>query len=425
MGNRQSPSRLPAGPGLALILFLIFALLTFGASAATKAADGATEPPVNTEQDLICHSGDPAECYPKLFQATTDFQEIHVDQDLPPGLHIRLDVNTGRREAKLNDPNEQNSALEGLPMDSSMVIVEQEEGSDDTWFPSEPQIPKGAPQYEPVGKVKTPQQESQAFHDSLTVLKTLALDNRPINAALEILGDISHDIYYGLKVAEDANAIKELLCMMSSQELFSEDANDKVVEQAGQAALIVGAALQNNQKALEEVEKYWEDISQTTCAGSDRKLGSAVFNMLVPDVNTGEYSIGSEANRLTLTKAKAGALRGLIKSPKIRDDFLANGGMAQILQVLENGRREVSPAQQKLANLVLDNFLDESMGAIPGVWPRAGDVDHDWDHRLKRIAMLHKSEKDHWSAELWKRLQEQRRAAAQSGSRRTPEHNEL
>lgn len=424
MGNSQPSPRLPAGPGSAFKLFLVVSLLTFGASAATKPADGATETPANIDQELVCRSDDPTECYPKLFQATNDFQEVHIDQNLPPGLHVRLDVNTGRREAKLNDPNEQDPALEGLPVDSSMVVVEQEEGSDDAWYPSEPQIPKGAPQYEPVGKVKTPQQESRAFHDSLTVLKTLALDDRPIDAALDILGDISHDIYYGLKVAEDANAVKELLCMMSSPEIFPNDGKDASVSQAGQAASIVGAALQNNQKALEEVEKYWEDISQTTCAGSDRKLGNAIFNMLVPDVSTGDYASGSEANQLSLTKTKAGALRGLIKSPMIRDDFLANGGMAQILQVLVIKRPEMVPAQQKLANLVLDNFLDESMGATPGVWPRAGDVDHDWDYQLKTLAKLHKSEKDHWSAELWKRLQEQRRAAAQSGGR-TPEHNEL
>ncbi|KUI67480.1 Nucleotide exchange factor SIL1 [Cytospora mali] len=414
MSPRQATSRRPAGPAFAFIIFLIFAMLTFGASAATKETDHA----------LICHSDDPTECYPKIFQATNDFQEVHIDQDLPPGLHVRLDVNTGRREAKLNDPNEQDPALEGLPVDSSVVLVEHEEGSHDAGAPSELRIPKGAPQYEPIGKVKTPQQESQAFHDSLTVLKTLALNDRPIDAALDILKDISHDIYYGLKIAEDTNAIKELLCMMSSQEVFSKDGKDIIVCQAGQAASIVGAALQNNQKALAEVESYWETISQTTCAGTDRKLGYAVFNMLMPGVSSGEIPSGSEADRLSLTKAKAGALRGLIKSPTIRDDFLANGGMAQVLRILVLERPDMAPAQQKLANLVLDTFLDESMGAIPGVWPRAGDVDHNWDYQLRTLAKLHKADKEHWSVELWKRLQEQRKAAAQSGNRRT-EHNEL
>ncbi|ROW18305.1 hypothetical protein VPNG_00006 [Cytospora leucostoma] len=424
MSSRQASARLSAGSTFTFILFLVFALLTFGASAATKAADGATTDPAGAGQDLICHPDDPADCYPRIFQATNDFQEVRVDQELPPGLHIRLDMATGRREAKLDDPNEQNPALEGLPVDSSVVVVEQEEGFEDDGAPTVPLVPKGAPQYEPVGKIKTPQQESQAFLDSLTVLNTLALDDRPIDAALDILTDISHDIYYGLKVAEDANAIKELLCMMSSPEVFTRHGNDDALKQAGRAAAIVGAALQNNHKALAEVEGYWEDISQTSCIGADEKLGYAVFNMLVPITSSGEDDSEIEASRLSLTKAKTGALRGLIKSPTIRDDFLANGGMAQILQVLTIERPELVPAQQKVANLVLDTFLDESMGAIQGVWPRAGDVDHDWDHQLKALAKRHKAEEGHWSMELWRRLQEQRQVEARSSHRR-PEHNDL
>lgn len=366
-----------------------------------------------TEEDLICSSENPDDCYPRIFLATEEFQTVREGQELPQGLHVRLDVATGKKEAKINDPNEHNPALEGLPVDSSIVIVESEDGSEDV---TQPQVPRGAPAYEPVGKIKPPPEtESQAFRDSLTVLKTLSLDDRPIDAALSILTDISHDIYYGLKIAEDSNAVKELLCMMSSQDNFARDSEDEVVKQAGHAASIIGSALQNNQKALDEVQKSWSDISKATCTGTDRRLSQAVFNMLMPDQQhhhqpTGEEGLAqSEGHQLSLTKAKTAALRGLIKSPAIRDDFLANGGMAQILRVLTLERPELVAAQQKLANLVMDEFLDEDMGATLGVWPRPGEVDHDWDFQLKTLAKLHKAQKNHWSAELWKRLQEQRK----------------
>ncbi|KAK2610491.1 hypothetical protein N8I77_003917 [Diaporthe amygdali] len=415
MRSHQASSRLSAGSSLALFVFLVFALLTFGASASTnsegsKAQDGA-------KSDLICHTENLAECYPRVFEPTEEFQTVHEDQEIPPGLHVRLDVNTGKREAKINDPNEDNPALEGLPVDSSIVVIDQQEDSE---AGSKPQIPKGAPQYESVGKIKEPIEEKQSFRDSLTVLKTLALNDRPIGAALDILDDISHDIYYGLKIAEDTGAVKELLCMMSSQDVFSKDREDDVVKQAGLAASIVGSSLQNNHKALQEVENAWDDISKTKCAGTGRDLSKAVFNMLTPDVLAGEAVSGAEGSLLSLTKAKTAALRGLIKSPIIRDDFLANGGMAQILEVLSIERPELVPAKQKLANLVLDNFLDESMGATLGVWPRPGEVDHDWDYKLKTLAKLHKADKDHWSAELWRRLQEQRKAErAQAGKERS------
>lgn len=400
MSGLRFSERLTAGSSFALMLFLIFALLSVGASASEQ------------NQELVCSSENPSDCYPKIFKATDEFQVIREGQDIPHGLHVKLDMTTGKREAKLNDPNEDNPALEGLPVDSAMVVVETEgEGStEETNAP-----PKGAPAYEPVGKVKPPQTENQAFYDSLTVLKTLSLNDRPVDAALSILKDIAHDIYYGLKVAEDANAVKELLCMMSAQALFAQDAGSDAVTQAGDAAYIIGSALQNNQKALAEVEKAWPRISASKCAvadDDDRTLSNVVFNSLLPDVPvTGASSAALlEGSKLSLTKAKSSALRGLIKSPLIRDDFLAHGGMAQILGVLTLERPELVADQQKLANLVVDTFLDEDMGATLGVWPRAGDVDHDWDYKLKDLAKLHKSEKDHWSAELWKRLQVQRRA---------------
>ncbi|KAF3769223.1 hypothetical protein M406DRAFT_16040, partial [Cryphonectria parasitica EP155] len=353
-------------------------------------------------QDLICSPDDSGDCYPRLFQATEDFQVVREGQEIPQGLHVRLDVSTGRKEAKINDPNEQNPALEGLPVDSAVVMVEQEGFSSSV--DQGAQIPKGAPAYEPIGKIKAPEVESQAFHDSLTVLKTLSLADRPVDAALSILKDISHDIYYGLKIAEDPKAVKELLCMMSSQDVFARDVDEEAVTLAGDAASIIGSALQNNQKALAELESSWPEHSQAKCPGTDRPLSQAVFNMLVPQVPASGEATRAEGNRLSLTKAKTSALRGLIKSPTIRDEFLANGGMDGVLRVLLLERPDLVPAQQKLANLVMDSFLDEGMGATLGVWPRPGDIDHDWDFQLKTLAKLHRTEKAHWSAELWKRL---------------------
>lgn len=405
MGTSRSYLRLTTGPAFTFILFLIFSFLAVNTSA---------------ESDLICSTENPKDCYPRIFQATDEFQVIREGQEIPHGLHVRLDVTTGQKQAKINDPNEVNPALEGLPVDSSIVVVESKEGSEGIPTGDELRVPQGAPAYEPVGKVKTPETESQAFHDSLTVLKALSLNDRPIDAALDILMDISHDIYYGLKITEDPNAVKELLCMMSSQDVFPRDHDDDVVKQAGHAASIIGAALQNNHKALAEVEKYWTDISTTTCAGTNRKLNQAVFNSLLPKTPASKDAAKAEGNQLSLTKAKAGALRGLIKSPAIRDDFLAQEGMAQILQILALERPELLQAQQKLANLVLDNFLDEGMGAALGVWPRAGEADHDWDYQLKSLAKLHKAQKDHWSGELWKKLQEARQTMRiQGGAAKT------
>lgn len=43
------------------------------------------------------------------FIPTDQWQKIREGQKIPPGLHIRLNLETGEREAKLLDPNEKSS----------------------------------------------------------------------------------------------------------------------------------------------------------------------------------------------------------------------------------------------------------------------------------------------------------------------------
>ncbi|PSR79440.1 hypothetical protein BD289DRAFT_442405 [Coniella lustricola] len=427
MGGGRSLSRPMVGSCIARLCLVVVSLLTIGAwasqvSGVSVQSSGGSNADIAAaqQQDVICSNDSTDDCYPRIFQATHNFEVVREGQEIPPGLHIRLDMSTGKKEAKINDPNEQIQAVEGLPVDSSVVVVESDESDNNVVS-----VPKGAPAYEPVGKIKPPETESQAFRDSLTVLKTLSLDDRPLDAALSILTDISHDIYYGLKVAEDSNAVTELLCMMSNQEIFGKDVNEEQVKLAGDAASVIGSALQNNQKALVEVEKAWPVIRDATCSGSDKPLKVAAFQMLIPSAATNEDTPGSEGHQLSLTKAKTSALRGLIKSALIRDDFLASGGMEQILQVLKRTRPDLEPAQQKLANLVMDNFLDEGMGAVLGVWPRPGSIDLDWNTELKKLAKLYTSKKGHWSTELWKILQGQRQAMNAAGVDGKPEHSDL
>ena len=71
--------------------------------------------------DIICHTSNREECYPRIFQPTEEFQTVHDDQELPSGLHVRLNIWTGQKEAKINVPDEEDPALEGLPVDSAIV----------------------------------------------------------------------------------------------------------------------------------------------------------------------------------------------------------------------------------------------------------------------------------------------------------------
>src|SRR4051794_9995054 len=54
----------------------------------SASAPSSPSPPGSSS--LICHTNNPLECYPRIFQPTADFQIVHDDQSLPPGLLIRL-----------------------------------------------------------------------------------------------------------------------------------------------------------------------------------------------------------------------------------------------------------------------------------------------------------------------------------------------
>ncbi|KAK1982459.1 nucleotide exchange factor SIL1 [Colletotrichum cereale] len=397
-----------------LLPFTIF-MIAFGlvflassASASASAAPAGRSP--SADDEIICHTDNAAECYPKIFQPTEEFQKVHDDQDLPPGLHIRMNIYTGLKEAKLNDPNEENPALEGLPVDRSMVVVDPDKAP-------EVEIHKDAPKYEPVGKVKQPQEESGEFYTHLEFVKKGAHgSDLPIDEALEFLEDISHDIYYGSKITETFDTVKSLFCLMVDSKTPAP--SEGVVPRDQQAAAIISGALQNNPTALKEVTKVWPQLMDASCRSPQKapelKLRDGFYAPFVPAPGDTEHDVVRAANK---AKAQVSAIKGLTKSPAIRDDFIANKGMDRILEVLGPQDARWETAQRKAGQFVLDTFLDENMGAEVGVWPLfkaseadrskrvAGRVsDENWKVAVKSIMDKNKGDRNHWSRDLYDRL---------------------
>lgn len=404
-------------------LFFTLFLVGFPALAVAAASASASASPASQSQladsDLICHTSDPKECYPRIFQPTDEFQTVHEDQQLPVGLHVRLNISTGHREAKINDPTEATDpSLEGLPVDQGIILVDQGQPDDD------PVIPKGAPAYDNVGAVKEPRHEAGNFYESLVVLKSgVVSDDAAFSSALEDLEELSHDLYYGVKVTEDPEAVNALLCLLADQ------GSDTASSRTALAAAILAGALSNNPTALKAVADKWPEFMSSKCPHKDDALGDVIYS------NIGSSS-AVDAGRVI--KAKIGALNGLIKDDAIRADFLNKGGMEQLVAVLA-GPEDVSDsktwvaAQRKVGQLALDNFLDTEMGATLGQWPTAAKLSESecqshasqkeegcWDYHVERIMKENKKDRSHWSKDLHDRLGQVRRAQRESGA-----HDEL
>jgi nucleotide exchange factor SIL1 len=177
-------------------------------------------------------------------------------------------------------------------------------------------------------------------------------DEAAFSSALESLEDLSHDIYYGVQVTEDTEAVKALLCILADG---SATVSDTIT---AHAASVLAGALSNNPTAIKAVAGKWPTYMASTCPQKDTPLGKVIYN-----------HIGSSlAGRVV--KAKVGALNGLIKDDVIRADFLEQGGMKQLVSVLARPAAAVegsseqkiwATAQRKVGQLALDNFLDEEM----------------------------------------------------------------
>lgn len=408
----SSARRKSSRTSLPLIFFFIALLCVFPAIALASSA--ASQPQTNPEDELICHTDDPKECYYKIFRPTDEFQIIHNDQEIPTGLHVRMNMTSGKLEAKINVEGEVPPELEGVESVDQSVLVVEPEAAD------EPVPPKGAPQYENVGKVKEPKEpqgDAGFFKEAMGTLGMLkdGAGEGDFDANLEMLEEISHDIYYGLKITEDLNAMGGLMCLMWDP---SSEVPEGVTPRDQQAAAILAGALSNNPTALAEVEKLWPDLIGLKCPSSQTRLNELIFRSLLP-----KGDAVNDASAPAKVKAKVLALNGLIKNDRLRSAFLDHDGMKTLLEVLLQDGKQWTAAQRKVGQLALDNFLDEDMGATLGLWPTEEKLDDKkcqtegkeledgcWDYQVGRIMKANKGDKEHWSKDLHDRLAAYRKA---------------
>lgn len=395
------------------IVFLSFLLSCVAASPAPAAA--AASP--SAEAQLICHTDNPAECYPKIFSATEEFQVVHDDQDLPSGLHVKLDMGTGKKEARLNTPMADDPALEGLPVEHAVLVVDQQGAEEEL-----PLLRPGAPIYESVGIVKEPREKNHNFASALDFLKSHAEKapsdaGHPLDDALNDLEEVSHDMYYGQKITEDAEALQALFCLVTQRDVGQVKSRDVASRRDFLASSILVSSVQNNRPALTSVEEHWDSVMNKQCAFHQQPLRDVIYKNLEPKSQPGTEDSAHEA---IWTQSHLRAMGGLLKSDMIVPQFLENGGMKHFLQILLTKGTEWEAARGRVSQYVSDTFLDENMGAKLELWPfQAGASDQSvceqqstrldggcWDYHLE--AIVKENGDSAWAAELLSMLKQRR-----------------
>lgn len=319
----------------------------------TIASVPATESPA-AKNNLVCPTANEADCYPRLFQPTKDFQVIRADQDIPPGLHVRMNIWTGEKEARLNIPMDEEDSISGDAHDAVVVIDSEAQEEDFSEPAMRDRISKKPPAYEAAGKIKPPvpseSGDAATFASALSTLSSA--ESASYQDALEVLVDLSHDIYFGLEIVKSPEVVQTLFKLMQQ----SGSQSQQII-----AANVVGHSVQNNPTALKELLASW---SRT----SSESLGSAIHE-----------AIRSAVDAPKLLKAMLLILNGLVKDKATRDSWIQSNGMDTLLQVFEAARLTRDADTQKmsirLVTFIMDNWLGEEMDPKHGVW-EYGSVMH-------------------------------------------------
>ncbi|CAG8448235.1 2144_t:CDS:2 [Ambispora gerdemannii] len=196
-------------------------------------------------------------CYHKVFQPTSEFQNVLEGQEVPTGLHIRVDINTGMRQAKLLDADETATERTSvILLDENGNSIIKEETSITTTISKideeiEIETPKKANFHKQSDEknsslpllVNTPKPNKHIPHSDYESfdghLKTLSQSHdAPIQElinALDGLEDLVHELDFGVRFANSDGVLMVI-------ELLYHINNEVKVK----AATVLGTAMQNN-----------------------------------------------------------------------------------------------------------------------------------------------------------------------------------
>lgn len=332
----------------------------------TAQAKGPIASPEATTE-LICHTQHASECYPAIFQPTEHFQIIHDDQSIPPGLHVRMNLATGLKEARLNIPEPEDAPKADIVIvDNTPVRLSAGEEAE-----AEPITPQGfedqskpdrdydymPPSFDP--------EESSLFASETSNLHSSSL---PTLETLSTLTDLVHSYDWGLTLAQDSSFIHKLTSTF----------NPSIIPQASieirsATALLLGTAIQNNPEALAALLSH----TNTTAANPSQSLIHAILSTLRSPLEQ-----TSPTPHLHLHQRTLFLLHQLASSPAQLRIFTSLNGLSVLHDLFTSSNtnphnpnaafepQRISPREdgrdklrQRIANLMLDHILPALEGA--------------------------------------------------------------
>lgn len=208
---------------------------------------------------IIARPPEPCDCYPEVFQATNEWQVVREGQHIPAGLHVRMNMDTGEKEAKLLDPNDSGS--------SDLIVVENDEAEREAIQQKiEEALNKYKQQKKEYKRSAVEEEEYTDFSSALTEILTFDADLGKVEKALDTLVELSHDREYGLRLTQRPTIFEKI------HEIALEVQEPSIKEKCYS---VLGASLRNNPEAVANVLRNQPTIFIDTLFGVLRDEGTS------------------------------------------------------------------------------------------------------------------------------------------------------
>lgn len=204
---------------------------------------------VDPTAEVICPDSNPANCYPKIFVPSDEWQIVRENQQIPPGLHVRINLETGLEEAKFNEDTPHQKQELTVVHHASELEENIHNTNENMKHKIQDTLAKYKKDKQAFVRSKVSQSDLNDFSSSVD--EVLAFkeggDIARLDKALDTLTELSHDIEFGVRLSKDANIFASLQRVAT---LAAEE--DEVTEKA---LRIMGSSLRNNPEAVKNVIK--------------------------------------------------------------------------------------------------------------------------------------------------------------------------
>ncbi|KAK9501772.1 hypothetical protein O3M35_012443 [Rhynocoris fuscipes] len=360
-----------------------------------------------------------------VFKPNTEWQPLRKDQAVPPGLHVRINLATGEREAKLFDPNEEDTGADSKRLTPVSVDEVNDSSNDDTTretleklLPNDPMSKEELRQvlskmddgFENIATKEDIERVKKKFRSYSELKKELGDLKLKMKTDSELMGQLLEE-YKELKTQRAAGISEEKKLLEQEEQLLNE--LEYLIHQVDNAVDFVKA------NGFQEV--VFASLNSTSWKiryEATKILGSAVQNN--PKAKIGALEAGALPVFLRIlaldpnAKVKSGALfalSGMIRRfPLAQLQFIEKGGLTVIIKLFNAETSDMLKIQVKAITLIRD-LIDEAREAETRLEMADATVEdnqaRERARQLRIVNLIARLSEDGWCESLVKALERQ------------------